>query len=133
MNETTNVPIPQSEHLNASNPFDDSSRSPATGSQQPMTPQQSLTPGNTPNLMSPPQMGTMIGLRNQNIIETYSDPSQQMSQGGPVGPGPVPGAQMGQSPQQTGIRNPSFHPNMAGMNGPMSNMNGQSPGPPWQV
>merc|ERR1711970_445940 len=41
---------------------------------------------------------------------------------------------MGQSPQQPGVRNPSFHPNMAGMNGPMSNaMNGQSPGPPWQM
>merc|ERR1711953_1506942 len=116
MNETTNVPIPQSEHLNASNPFDDSSRSPATpmgasGNQQPNTPQHPLTPGNTPNLMSPPSI----------------DPSQQMPQGGPG-----PGAPIRPNPHQGGIQNPSFHPNIGGMNGPMSNMNGQS-APPWQM
>ena len=87
MNENPSVPIPQSEHLNAANPFDDSSnqRSPASG-QGPITspapglptgagsirpmggPQNPPTPGTpNPNLMSPPpQGGAPAGMGKKN-------------------------------------------------------------------
>lgn len=136
MNENPSVPIPQSEHLNAANPFDDSSnqRSPASG-QGPITspapglpsgagsirpmggPQNPSTPGTpNPNLMSPPPPGGAPAgmdhiMGSQGI--PHSPGMQHPNFGGPGGPG-HPGG-------------PTSNPGMPGQPQNFPQMNGQWP------
>ena len=152
MNENPSVPIPQSEHLNAANPFDDSSnqRSPASG-QGPITspapglptgagsirpmggPQNPPTLGTpNPNLMSPPpQGGAPAGMGEYKAIlnikhnKNYSDHSMG-SQGIPHSPGmqhPNFGGPGG--PGHPG--GPTSNPGMPGQPQNFPQMNGQWP------
>ena len=140
MNETP-VPIPQSENLAATNPFDDSTSQRSPASAAPATPgtpssqgggginmvpfnqQQQMRGGAPASMMSPPPNQMMNDLQSPQQQQQQQPPGQFNQ----FGPGHHPGQQPGMPPQG----HPGFGQPHPGMNGPGQpfQMNGQ---PSWQ-